>query len=49
MVAAGVTTCAYATSFVITVFLYRRIVGLEWKHFVRPPALEETLDEAETV
>ena len=39
MVAAGVTTIAYTTSFVITVFLYRRVAGLEWRHFLRPPAL----------
>jgi O-antigen/teichoic acid export membrane protein len=45
MVAAGVTTCAYTTSFVITVFLYRRVAGLEWRHFLRPPALPAPAEE----
>jgi O-antigen/teichoic acid export membrane protein len=39
MAAAGVTTVAYSTSFVITVILYRRVAGLEWKHFLKPPPL----------
>lgn len=36
--AAIVTTCAYTVSFVITVFLYRRVADLEWRHYLRPPA-----------
>jgi O-antigen/teichoic acid export membrane protein len=42
MAAAGVTTVAYATSFVITIWLYRRVAGLEWKHFIKPPPLQPT-------
>lgn len=37
MAAAAVTTVAYATSFVITIILYRRVAGLEWKQFLKPP------------
>jgi O-antigen/teichoic acid export membrane protein len=37
MAAAIVTTCAYTVSFVITVILYKRLAGLEWRHFLRPP------------
>jgi O-antigen/teichoic acid export membrane protein len=49
MAAALVTTCAYATSFVITVILYRRVAGLEWKNFLRPPVAAESFDEVERV
>jgi O-antigen/teichoic acid export membrane protein len=38
MAAAGVTTCAYTVSFVITVILYKRTAGLDWGHFFKPPA-----------
>lgn len=36
--AAIVSTCAYATLFVISLFLYKRVAKLEWRHFIDPPA-----------
>jgi O-antigen/teichoic acid export membrane protein len=37
-VAAIVSTCAYTTLFVISLFLYKHVAELEWRHFLHPPA-----------
>jgi O-antigen/teichoic acid export membrane protein len=35
--AAIITTCANVVVFIISVFMYRRVTGMEWSHFIRPP------------
>lgn len=36
--AAIVSTCAYTMLFVISLFLYKHVAQLEWRHFLDPPA-----------
>jgi O-antigen/teichoic acid export membrane protein len=36
--AAIVSTCAYTVVFVISVFLYKHVAGLRWRHFLDPPS-----------
>jgi O-antigen/teichoic acid export membrane protein len=36
--AAIVSTCAYTVVFVISVFLYKHVAGLQWRHFLDPPS-----------
>jgi hypothetical protein len=45
MAAAGVTTAAYSISFLITIYLYRRVAGLSWRHFIKPPPLPAPTEE----
>jgi O-antigen/teichoic acid export membrane protein len=39
--AAIVSSCAYTVVFVISIFLYKHVTGLRWRHFLDPPAAEQ--------